>query len=173
MGDAQRPPTMREVNGAYVASTAVVVGDVRLAKSANVWHNVVARGDDAAILIGENTNIQDLTMLHAEPGEPLEIADHVTVGHGAIVHGRRIGARTLIGMGSIILGHAEIGADCIIAAGALVTERARIPDGSIVMGVPGKVVKAVPPGRAEAAIAHALYYCEKARAHAAGKYPPV
>ena len=164
---------MREIRGAFLAATATALGDVRLAPGANLWFNVVARGDDAAIVIGENTNIQDLSMLHAEPGEDLEIADHVTVGHGAIVHCRRIGAKTLIGMGSILLGHAVIGASCIIAAGAVVPERAVIPDFSLVMGVPGKVVRTLPPERTAQAILHAQHYVEKARRHCAGHYPPL
>jgi len=163
--------TMREVGGAYVAATAVLVGRVLLAPGANVWFNAVARGDDATIRIGENSNVQDLAMLHPEIGEDLEIGDHVTIGHGAIVHGRRIGSKTLIGMGAIVLGHAEIGQGCLIAAGALVPERAVIPDFSLVMGVPGKVVRTLPPARMDEAVLHARYYVEKARRHRDGEYP--
>lgn len=164
---------MREVGGAFVAATAVAVGDVRLAAGASLWFHVVARADDAAIRIGVNSNVQDLCMLHPEPGEDLEIADHVTIGHAAIVHGRRIGARTLIGMGSIVLARAEIGTGCVVAAGALVTEGMVVPDGSLVMGVPGKVVRRVPAERMEEAVKQALAYVEKARRHAAGAYPRV
>lgn len=151
----------------------MAVGDVRLAPGASLWFGVVARGDDATIRVGENTNVQDQSLLHADPGEPLEIADHVTIGHGALVHCRRIGPRTLIGMGAVLLAGAEIGADCVIAAGALVLERARIPDGSVVVGIPGRVVKQVPPDRAGEATRHALHYRDLARAHAAGGFPPL
>jgi len=165
--------TMRQVGDAYVACSAVVLGDVRLGPGASLWHNVVARGDDAAILVGANANVQDLTMLHADPGVDLVIGDHVTVGHGAIVHCRRIGPKTLVGMGAILLAGAEIGECCIVAAGALVPEGAVIPDRSVVMGVPGKVVKPVAEGRADQAVRHALAYLEKARRHVAGQYPRI
>jgi carbonic anhydrase/acetyltransferase-like protein (isoleucine patch superfamily) len=127
----------------WIAPNATVVGQVTLKKNASVWFGVVIRGDVEAITIGENSNIQDGSVLHADPGHPLSIGQDVTVGHMAMLHGARIGSNTLIGIGAVVLNGAKIGRDCLIGARALITEGKVIPDGSLVMGAPGKVVRAL------------------------------
>jgi carbonic anhydrase/acetyltransferase-like protein (isoleucine patch superfamily) len=127
---------------AYVDESAQVIGDVVLGEHASVWMNAVIRGDDSPIRIGDYTNIQDHCVIHVEErlyGVTLE--DHVTVGHGVILHGCHIERRCLIGMGAIILNNARIGSGSIVAAGALVTEHSVIPPRSMVMGVPGTVLR--------------------------------
>ncbi len=118
---------------------AVVVGDVKLGEDCSVWYNAVIRGDEAPIVIGDGSNVQDNAVLHVSEGHPLTVGRDVTVGHGAILHSCTVGDNTLIGMGAIVLDDAVIGRNCIIAAGALVTGRTVIPDGSMVMGSPAKV----------------------------------
>ena len=130
-------------DGAMVADNAVVVGDVHLGEDVGVWFGVTIRGDDAAIHIGPRCNIQDNTVVHVDVDAALRMGEGVTVGHGVILHGVEVGDYSLIGMGSTVLGGARIGAYCIIAAGALVQENAEIPDGSVVMGVPGKIRREV------------------------------
>ncbi len=129
--------------GWYRASNAIVVDDVRVGKDSNFWFGTVARGDIAPIIIGERTNIQDLACLHVDPNVPLEIGDDVSIAHHAIVHCSSVGNATLIGMHAIIMGGVQIGEGSIIAAGALVPENKVIPARSLVMGLPGKVVREV------------------------------
>ena len=116
---------------------AVVVGDVTLARGVSVWYNAVVRGDEGAITVGEDTNIQDCAVLHAET----VVGRGCTVGHGAILHGCTLGDNTLVGMGAIVLNGARIGRDCIVGAGALVTGKLDAPDGSMILGNPAKVVR--------------------------------
>lgn len=143
MGAFPMQGRLKKVGNAFVADNAVLVGDVHLGERSNIWFHTVLRADDAAIHVGARTNIQDLTMVHPEPGDPMLIGADVTVGHRAMLHGRKIGDRCLIGMGAILLGWSEIGEDSIIAAGALVREKAIIPPRSLVVGVPGKVIRQV------------------------------
>ena len=119
---------------------AKVCGDVRFAPGCSVWYNAVIRADGAPVIIGEKTNIQDGALIHGDDGT-MTIGSEVTIGHGAILHGRCVGDRSLIGMGAILLQGSEIGADCIVAAGAVVTGRMRAPDRSMLMGSPAKVVR--------------------------------
>lgn len=125
----------------FVADNATVVGSVRLANNVSVWFNAVIRGDNALISIGENSNIQDCAVLHTDPGVPLIIGKNVTVGHKAMLHGCSIGDNSLIGINSVILNGASIGRNCLIGANSLISEGKQIPDGSLVMGSPGKVVR--------------------------------
>jgi len=128
--------------GAYfVAETAQVIGSVLLRRNASVWFNAVLRGDNDLITIGENSNVQDGSVLHTDPGCPLTIGANVTVGHKVMLHGCTIGDNTLIGINAVVLNRAVIGANCIIGANALITEGKVIPDNSMVMGSPGKVVR--------------------------------
>ena len=120
-----------------IAEGASVVGDVTLAKGVSIWYNAVLRGDEGAITVGENTNIQDGAILHEET----RVGAGCTVGHNAIVHGCTVGDNTLIGMGAIVLNGAKIGNDCIVGAGALVTGKMDAPDGSMILGSPAKVVR--------------------------------
>jgi len=125
----------------WVAPTADVMGKVRLAKGGSIWFGAVLRGDNEWISIGEGSNVQDLSVLHTDMGAPLVIGAHCTIGHRAILHGCTIGEQTLIGMGAVILNHAKIGARCLIGAHALIAEGKEIPDGSLVIGAPGKIAR--------------------------------
>lgn len=127
----------------YLAPGSVVLRDVTIGAQSSVWFNVVIRGDEAPIRIGEGSNIQDNAVIHGGPGFPVQIGDGVTVGHSAIVHGCTVGDNTLIGMGAIVLNGAVVGSNCVIGAGALVTGGTVIPDGSVVVGSPAKVVGSV------------------------------
>ncbi|NQV69979.1 MAG: gamma carbonic anhydrase family protein [Pseudohongiella sp.] len=129
----------------FVAENASVIGSVRLENNASVWFNVVIRGDNALIIIGENSNVQDGAVLHTDPKYPLTIGRNVTIGHKAMLHGCSIGDNSLIGINAVILNGARIGKNCLIGANSLVTEHKEIPDGSLVMGSPAKVVKALSP----------------------------
>jgi carbonic anhydrase/acetyltransferase-like protein (isoleucine patch superfamily) len=138
--DGKRPQTGE---GAWIAPSADVIGDVRLAADASIWFGAVARGDNTAILIGERTNVQEGAMLHSDPGAPLTIGADCTVGHHAILHGCTIGDRVLVGMGATILNRAHIADDCIVGAGALVTEGKSFEAGSLIVGSPARAVRSL------------------------------
>ena len=159
------PPVLVPLGEALVASTAVVRGEVELAPRVSVWYGCVIRGDCDRITIGEETNVQDLSVIHADTGIPNDIGARVTIGHGAMVHGRRVGDDCLIGIHAVILGRAEIGDGCIIAAGALVKEGAVIPPRSLVAGVPGRVVREVKEDEVAELRHHAQTYWELALQH--------
>jgi carbonic anhydrase/acetyltransferase-like protein (isoleucine patch superfamily) len=125
----------------WVAESAAVIGLVSIANNVSVWFNAVIRGDNALISIGENSNIQDCAVLHTDPDVPLNIGKNVTVGHHAMLHGCTIGDNSLIGINSVILNGATIGRNCLIGANSLIPEGKVIPDGALVMGSPGKVVR--------------------------------
>lgn len=125
----------------WVADSASVIGDVILERDASVWFGCVLRGDNEPIRIGPGTNIQDGSVLHSDMGAPLTIGAHVTVGHLAMLHGCTIGEGSLIGLKAVVLNHAKIGRDCLIGANALITEGKVIPDRSLVIGSPGRVVR--------------------------------
>jgi len=135
---------MRRIGDVYVAHSALVVGDVQLAAGVNLWFNVVVRGDLARITLGPRVNLQDGVVVHTDYDVPQDIEEGVVAGHGAILHGRRIGAGCLIGMGAVVLSGSEIGAESLIAAGCVVPERMVVPPRSLVAGIPGRVVKEVP-----------------------------
>ncbi len=127
----------------WIAPSASVIGGVVLKKSASVWFGVVIRCDNEAITIGERSNIQENSVLHTDPGCPIEIGTGCTIGHRAMIHGCTIGDNTLIGMGATILNRAKIGKNCLIGAGALIPEGKIVPDNSLVVGVPGKVIRRI------------------------------
>jgi carbonic anhydrase/acetyltransferase-like protein (isoleucine patch superfamily) len=129
--------------GCYVSPSAQVIGSVRLGESASVWFHAVLRGDSEWIEVGARSNVQDGSVVHADPGMPTLIGEDVSVGHMVLLHGCRVGAKSLIGNGSIVLDGAQIGSSSIVAAGALVPPRMVVPDGVIVMGSPAKVVREV------------------------------
>ncbi len=140
----RRPPTMGQ--GVYIACGAVVLGDVTLGDYSSVWPNAVLRGDINRIVVGHHTNIQDNAVLHLADDHPCVVGNFVTAGHGVILHACTIADEVLVGMGSVLLDGAVIGEQCIIGARALVPQGARIPPGSLVMGVPGRVVRELTPG---------------------------
>ncbi|CAM3776142.1 gamma carbonic anhydrase family protein [Polynucleobacter antarcticus] len=140
--DGNAPQLM---DGAWVAESAEVIGMVKLHKHVSVWPKVVIRGDNDWIEIGEGSNIQDASVLHADPGFPLVIGQRVTVGHHVMLHGCQIDDGSLIGIGAVILNGAKIGKNCLVGAGALVTEGKVFPDGSMILGSPAKAVKELSP----------------------------
>lgn len=160
---------MRVVSDALIAPTAVVSGDVILGKGCNIWYGSVIRGDLARITIGERVNIQDGCIVHTDFDEPQVIEAGVVAGHGAIMHGRRIGAGTMIAMGAKLLSRCVIGEECIIAAGALVTEDKVIPPRSLVVGTPGKVVRTVTDDEVRRTRSIADRYFELAHRYARGE----
>jgi carbonic anhydrase/acetyltransferase-like protein (isoleucine patch superfamily) len=147
----------------FLAEGARVIGRVTMGKGANVWFNAVLRGDVETLEIGEYTNIQDGAVLHADPGFPVKLGRHVTVGHQAILHGCEIGDETLVGMGAIIMNGVKIGRQCLIGAGSLITEKFSAPDGSLIYGSPAKIIR--PLNRTERAQLkpHAQHYHELAQ----------
>ena len=133
----------RDEGAVFVAPNATVLGDVVLGPGSSVWYGAVLRGDDGTLTLGENTNVQDNAVLHCDPGGAVTLGKNVTVGHCALVHGCTVGDGSLIGMHATLLNHCVVGKNCIIGAGALVPEGKIIPDDSLVVGVPGKIIKQV------------------------------
>ena len=156
---------------AWVAPDAQLIGKVVLEEGASVWFGAVLRGDNEEIRVGRNSNVQELTVCHTDIGHPLTIGADCTIGHRAILHGCTIGDGVLIGMGAIILNGAKIGAGSLIGAGALVTEGKEIPPGSLVMGSPGKVVRALDDEARERLLKSAEGYRANAARFRAGMTP--
>lgn len=156
---------------AWVADTARVIGRVRLDAGASVWFGATLRGDNELIWIGERSNVQDGAVLHTDPGFALTLGREVTIGHQAMLHGCTVGDGTLIGIQAIVLNGARIGRNCLIAAGALVTEGKEIPDGSVVMGTPGKIVRQLDDASILGQRDAALRYVERAARYRTGLEP--
>ena len=144
----------------WIAPNAIIVGKVHLKKNSNIWFNTVLRGDVDQITIGENTNVQDGSVIHTDPGCPTIVGNGVTVGHVVMLHGCEIADDCLIGIGSIILNKAKIGKNSIIGANALVTENKIIPERSLVLGSPGKVIRQVTDEEIEGIKKNARHYVE-------------
>ena len=142
----------------WVAPNASIIGKVKLQKNSSIWFNAVLRGDIEPITIGENSNIQDGSVIHTDPGFPLNVGKGVTVGHMVMLHGCKISDDTLIGIGSIILNNATIGKNCIIGANTLITENKIIPDNSLVVGSPGRIIRKVTKDEIKAIIENAKHY---------------
>ena len=158
----ERSPSLDSADN-FIAPNASVIGHVELKADASIWFNVVVRGDSEKITVGEGSNVQDGAVLHADPGFPLTIGDHVTIGHKVMLHGCSIGEGSLVGINAVVLNGAKIGRGCLIGANALVTENTVIPDGSMVLGSPGKVVKQLSAEQLAALIHSANSYVENAR----------
>jgi len=148
---------------AWVADSAQVMGNVILGPDASVWFGCVLRGDTETMTIGEGSNIQDLTVMHADLGMPLTIGKHVTVGHKVMLHGCTIGDGSLIGIGSVVLNGARIGKNCLVGAGSLVTEGKEFPDGSMIMGAPARAVRQLTPEQMQGLRQSAQNYIANAR----------
>lgn len=152
----------------WIAPGATVLGDVTLHHNASVWFGAVVRGDNDPVVIGENSNIQDGSVLHTDEGVPLTIGRDVTVGHMVMLHGCSIGDGSLIGIKSVILNHARIGRHCLIGANTLITEGKVIPDRSLVMGSPGKVIRELSDEEVARLRASAAHYVDNWRRYASG-----
>lgn len=153
---------------AWIADNAQVMGAVQLAANASVWFGVTVRGDTETISIGEGSNIQDGSVLHADVGKPLTVGKNVTVGHMVMLHGCTIGDESLIGIGAVVLNGAKIGKNCLVGAGSLVTEGKEFPDGSMIMGSPAKVVRELTPEQIQGLRLSAQHYIENAHRFKAG-----
>ena len=149
---------VKNVGENWSAPNASIIGDVTLEKNTSIWFNVTLRGDIENIYIGEGSNVQDGSVLHTDPGYPLKIGKDVTIGHLAMLHGCTIGNNSLIGIGAVILNGAKIGKNCIIGANALVTENKVIPDNSLVIGSPGKIVRQVSDDEVKSITENAIHY---------------
>ena len=163
-----RPVLGRNV---YIAPTSYVGGDVTIGDDTAIMHHVMIRGDVSAIRIGARCNIQDMTVVHTKTGVDLDIADEVSVGHRAVVHCRRVGQGALIGIGAIVLDDAEIGEHCLIAAAALVPPGMKVPDGKVVIGVPGRIVRDVTEEDRRYIRFVIERYRDLGKRHAAGEFP--
>lgn len=152
--------------GSWIAPNAAVIGKVRLDAGASVWFNAVLRGDNELIHIGENTNVQDGTVMHTDMGWPLTLGKGVTVGHNAMLHGCTVDDYSLIGINAVILNGAKIGKHCIIGANALIPEGKDIPDGSLVVGSPGKVIRQLTEQQKTMLEASAAHYVNNAQRYA-------
>jgi len=153
------------IAGAYIAHNASILRDVTLGEDTSIWFNTVLRGDDAPIVLGDRVNVQDLCMIHPDPGITTVIGDDVTIGHSAIIHCKSIGKGTLIGMGAILMENAEIGEECLIAAGALVPPNCKIPNRSLFVGMPGKVKRELSDEEVQSNYSAAKHYVEKAKSY--------
>ncbi|MDX2266096.1 MAG: gamma carbonic anhydrase family protein [Hyphomicrobiales bacterium] len=169
-GDAPQLPPPGDY---WIAPDATLVGKVRLGRGASVWFGAALRGDNELIDIGEGSNIQELCVLHTDMGFPLTVGAGCTIGHRAILHGCVIADNSLIGMGAVVLNGARIGRDCLIGAGALIPEGRDIPDGSLVVGMPGKVARALTAAEIDGLRRSASNYALNARRFAAGLSPVV
>ena len=162
---------MRAIQDYYVAANAVVTGDIVLSAGVNIWFGCILRGDLARITLGPRVNLQDACVVHTDYDSPQVIEEGVVVGHRAVLHGRFIGRDTLVGMGALLLSDCEVGAECLIAAGTLITERRRIPPRSLVMGVPGRIVREVSEEDLRRTQAISAHYLELAQRYAHGAFP--
>ena len=155
----------------WIAPNATVLGNVRLGRDVSIWFGAVVRGDNDRIEIGEGTNVQDGAVLHCDPGFPLVIGPHSLIGHQAMVHGCTIGSNVLIGIGAIVLNGCRIGDDCIIGAHTILAENKVIPPGSLVVGVPGRVIKPCTPAQLAKVREDVADYVRNGRRFAAGLKP--
>ena len=153
---------------AWIADSAQVMGRVSIGPDASVWFGTVVRGDTESITIGEGSNIQDASVLHADLGKPLVVGRNVTVGHQVMLHGCTIGDESLIGIGAVVLNGARIGKNCLVGAGSLVTEGKEFPDGSMFIGSPAKAIRQLSPEQIEGLRQSAKHYIDNARRFKAG-----
>jgi carbonic anhydrase/acetyltransferase-like protein (isoleucine patch superfamily) len=152
----------------WVADSAAVIGRVRLMRDTSVWYGAVLRGDNEWIEIGERSQVQDNATLHTDPGYPVVIADNCVIGHNVVLHGCRIGANSLIGMGAILLNGVAIGRNCLVGAGALVTEGKQFPDNTLIVGAPARAVREVDEKTAAEIARGADIYVRRSQRYAAG-----
>lgn len=149
----------------FIAENATVIGNVTFEENSSVWYNVVIRGDGDHIHIGANTNIQDASVLHVDPGFPLTIGNGVTIGHKVMLHGCIIGDGTLVGINAVVLNGAKIGKNCLIGANALIPENMEVPDGSLVVGSPGKIKRVLSEEQQAMLAINAEHYVQNGKVH--------
>ena len=160
--------TPRIADTAWVADSAQVIGAVELAEGASIWFGAILRGDNEPMRIGRNSNVQDGSMLHSDPGSPLTLGENVTVGHQVMLHGCTVGDGSLIGIKAVVLNGAKIGKNCLVGAGSLVTEGKEFPDGSMILGSPAKLVRELTPEQIAGLSRAAQHYVDNAKRYAAG-----
>ena len=163
-----KSPALPADASSWIAPSADVIGDARIGHEVSIWFGAVIRADNTPIVIGDRTNIQEGAMLHSDPESPLTIGEGCTIGHHAILHGCTLGSNVLVGMGATILNDAVIADDCLIGANALVTEGKEFPDGSLIVGAPAKVVRALSEAQIAGLKASAAHYVNNGRRYAAG-----
>jgi carbonic anhydrase/acetyltransferase-like protein (isoleucine patch superfamily) len=151
-------PKLPQSGNYWIAPNATLIGQIELHENASIWWGAVLRGDNEPIIIGENSNVQDGSILHNDKGISLTIGKNVTIGHLAMLHGCEIGDNSLIGIGAVVLNRAKIGKNCIIGAKALIPEGKEIPDNSLVVGQPGKIIRQISPEQAQGLTNSALHY---------------
>jgi carbonic anhydrase/acetyltransferase-like protein (isoleucine patch superfamily) len=161
-------PQLPENGDCFIAPGAQVIGNVKIEAGASIWFNVVIRGDNELIHIGPGANVQDGSTLHTDPGFPLIIGSNATIGHNVILHGCQIGEGALIGMGSIVMNGVKIGANALVGANSLITEGKEFPDGAMIMGAPGKLVRMLDENQAKAGRMTAANYAMRASQFRAG-----
>lgn len=166
-----KQPTYRAPFSGWIADSAQIIGDVHLGEAVSVWFGAVIRGDNSPIYLGARSNVQENCVIHTDAGISVEIGEGVTIGHLAMLHGCRIGDNSLIGIGAIVLNHAVIGKNCIIGANALVTEGTHIPDNSLAVGSPAKVIKTLSDAQIAMLKQSAAQYVAKAQAFKTGLTP--
>ncbi len=145
----------------WLAPTATLIGKVKLLPGASVWFGAVLRGDNELITVGERTNIQDLSILHTDPGIPITLGSDVTIGHGVVLHGATVGDNTVIGMGATLLNRCKIGKNSIVGAHALIPEGKEFPDNSLIVGVPGKAIRTIPDDQIQMLTLNAKIYFDR------------
>ena len=158
----------RLADTAWVADSAQVIGNVEIAEGASVWFGCVLRGDGECLSIGRNCNVQDGSIVHADPGFPVKLGDNVSIGHQVMLHGCTVGEGSLIGIQSVVLNGAKIGKHCLVGAGSLVTEGKEFPDGSMILGSPAKVVRQLSPEQIAGLERVAKHYVDNAARFKAG-----
>jgi carbonic anhydrase/acetyltransferase-like protein (isoleucine patch superfamily) len=155
----------------YVAPEAIIIGDVVIERGCSIWPYAVIRGDLSSVRIGEGSSVQEHCQIHGNPGRPSIVGKNVSMGHGSIIHAAKVGDYVIVGMNSVVLDGAQIGSGSIIGAGAVVKSDMKVPEGSLVVGVPGKIVKEHDPSLREAAKKNAEEYQALRDAHKRGEYP--
>ncbi|MDE0522989.1 MAG: gamma carbonic anhydrase family protein [Boseongicola sp.] len=164
----ERRPSLPSDGDFWIAPDANVIGDVRIGRKCSIWFSVTLRGDSEPIVLGAGSNVQESTVIHTDPGFPCSIGENVTIGHKAMLHGCTIRGNALVGMGATILNGAVIGTNCLIGAGTLVPEGKEIPDGSLVLGMPGRIVRQVEERHVEMIRAAAEHYQLRQQEYRAG-----
>ena len=163
--DDERPQL---AEGAWVADSAQLIGQVELGEDASIWFGAILRGDAERLRVGKGSNVQDASVLHADPGYPLVLGDNVSIGHQVMLHGCTVGDGTLIGIQAVVLNGARIGRHCLVGAGALITEGKEFPDGSMILGAPARVVRPLTTEQIAGLQRIAEHYVENAKRFRAG-----